>query len=309
MTCTAILKTGPRKGQPCGAKSAINGFCGRHTAKTVTQVVPLAPAPVPVVPIVPKPASIVPVVPIVPKPAPVVPKPASAAPTPIVPSSDVMEYIPTKQQPKATRNTYMNYFKKMQKHNDDYANVAIFEWVCETYNALDRLHPDFARDMGNLVSGTLMHMISYQNNRYHVSPKIGTMIYFIEKLFEYRIPDSLRLKKPMILYRRAVHAYPPHQILFPIFTSASLSYKFARGWHHTGGCCLYKIKVGPEVNYFPATDMCHDPFQYEIVLPPGELMVEGTEEVEGIIHITGTYRPWTIEQWRKFITEAPVSKY
>lgn len=30
MSCTAILKTGAREGQPCGAKSAIGGFCGRH---------------------------------------------------------------------------------------------------------------------------------------------------------------------------------------------------------------------------------------------------------------------------------------
>jgi hypothetical protein len=310
MSCTAILKSGPRKGHPCGAKSSINGFCGRHVVKHVVKSgLGLTPPTVPSVPpTVPKVITVVPKV--VPK---VVPNVVTKVVPNVVPNvpntSDVLEYIPISRQPKAKGATYMNYFENMSKYNDDYANVAIFEWVCEVYKTMARLYPQFERDTNSIMSGALMHMISYQDTRYHLSPEIGMKLNFIKKLFEYHIPDHLRLKKPMILYRKAVHAYSPHQILFPIFTSASLSYKFARGWRNTSGCCLYKIIVNPDVNYFPASDMCHDPFQYEIVLPPGELIVEKSEKTDGIMHITGTYRPWTVQQWNKFIIEAPVSKY
>lgn len=200
----------------------------------------------------------------------------------------------------------MKYLKRAQNAINDYNNMALIGWVCETYQSMHAIYPNFSRDTSEIRSARLMHLISYKNERYSVSGRLASITDFIERLFRYRIPDTLQLKQPLVLYRKSAHPNPPHRVLFPIFTSTTLAYNFAMNWGYNNVCCIYKIIAEPDINYFPASSMCDDPFQYEIILPPGELIVERTEVVNGITHIMGRYVAWTLDYWRKFISEAPL---
>jgi hypothetical protein len=199
----------------------------------------------------------------------------------------------------------MFYYKKMVSGIHDYNNISLLEWVCKTFTTMDSIYPHFNDDMYEVRRAKLMNMVSYFGGRFMVSSDIESVMGFMKRLFTYQIPKDYKLKQQLIVFRRAELSDVPNKILFPIFTSTSLSHRFTKGWRQSLGCCMYRIKVNPNINYFPAYDMCHEAFQYEIVLPPGELIYENTQNIEGITYITGTYTAWTRDYWQNFISKAP----